>query len=83
MPGLPAGQQAQRGQLPCADPEDKVAARDNRQVLSLVMFTVPVVILGAQLGSALAGRIPQRLLERSPGVLFVVVAFLTPGVVVP
>ncbi len=48
-------------------------------VISLVTFTIPAVILGGQLGARLATRIPQKVLERSLGVLFVVVAALTLG----
>lgn len=35
--------------------------------LSIVIFTLPGVIVGAQVGSLVASRIPQRLLERFPG----------------
>ncbi len=48
-------------------------------VLSLILFTVPGVIIGGQLGSMVASHIPQRLLERSLGVLFILVAALTLG----
>ena len=51
-------------------------------VLSIVIFTVPGVIVGAQLGSVVANRIPQRLLERSLAILFIIVAVLTVGEVV-
>ena len=51
-------------------------------VLSLVIFTVPGVILGGQLGSRLASRISQHTLERSLGLLFIVVAGLTLGDVI-
>jgi len=51
-------------------------------VLSIVLFTVPGVILGAQLGSRVASRIPQRVLERGLGVLFILVAALTLGEVI-
>lgn len=51
-------------------------------VLSLVVFTVPGVILGAQLGSRVASHIPQKMLERGLGVLFVLVATLTLGEVI-
>jgi uncharacterized membrane protein YfcA len=53
-----------------------------RTVLNIVIFTVPGVILGGQLGSSVASRIPQRALERSLGVLFILVALLTLGGVV-
>jgi uncharacterized protein len=48
-------------------------------VYSLVIFTIPGVIIGGQLGSAVADRIPQSLLMRGLGVLFVLVAVLTLG----
>jgi len=40
---------------------------------------VPGVIIGAQLGASLASRIPQHTLEKSLGVLFVLIAMLTLG----
>lgn len=48
-------------------------------VLSLVSFTVPGVIIGAQFGSYVASRIRQQTLERSLAVLFTVVAAITLG----
>lgn len=51
-------------------------------VLSLVVFTVPGVILGGQLGSLVASRISQHTLERGLGVLFILVAALTLGEVI-
>ncbi len=51
-------------------------------VLSLVVFTVPGVIIGAQLGAIAANRIPERLMERSLAVLFFVIAVVTIGEVV-
>lgn len=51
-------------------------------VLSIVIFTVPGVILGAQLGSKAGSRIPQQVLERGLGVLFALVATLTLGEVI-
>ena len=48
-------------------------------VFSIVIFTVTVVIPGAQLGSLVASRIPQHTLEISLGILFILVAFLTLG----
>ncbi|RME84128.1 MAG: sulfite exporter TauE/SafE family protein [Caldilineae bacterium] len=51
-------------------------------VLSLLIFTVPGVVIGGQLGSAVTSRIPQRTLERSMGVLFALVgALMLAGVV--
>jgi uncharacterized membrane protein YfcA len=51
-------------------------------VSSLVIFTVPGVILGAQLGSRAAALISQRTLERGLGVLFILVGALTLGEVI-
>lgn len=48
-------------------------------VLSIVSFTVPGVIIGGQLGSYVATRIPQQTLERSLAVLFTLVAVVTLG----
>ncbi len=46
-------------------------------VFSIIIFTVPGVVIGAQLGSSVASRISQHFLERSLGLLFIFVAFLT------
>ncbi len=46
-------------------------------VLSLVVFCVPGVLLGAQLGPKVAGYISQQLMERALGILFILVAGLT------
>ena len=46
-------------------------------VFSLVIFTIPGIIIGGQLGSLLSGKIPQKILERSLGVLFILVAVIT------
>ncbi len=48
-------------------------------VLSIVLFTVPGVIIGGQLGAHVAARIPQHTMERAMGILFIVVAALTLG----
>ncbi len=48
-------------------------------VFSIVIFTVPGVIIGAQLGSLVAMRISQKIMERSLGFLFILVALLTLG----
>ena len=48
-------------------------------VFSIVIFTVPGVLLGAQLGAAVASRISQHVLERTLGVLFVLIAVVTLG----
>lgn len=46
---------------------------------NLVVFTVPGVIIGGQLGARVAQRIPQSVLERSLGILFILIAALTLG----
>jgi hypothetical protein len=51
-------------------------------VLSIVIFTVPGVIIGGQLGSRVASRVPQHTLERGLGVLFILVGALTLGEVI-
>lgn len=51
-------------------------------VLSLVVFTVPGVILGGQIGPLITSRISQHTLERTMGILFLLVATLTLGEVI-
>ena len=51
-------------------------------VLSLVMFTVPGVIVGGQLGPLVASRISQHTLERSLAALFILVAALMIGEII-
>jgi len=51
-------------------------------VLSICLFTVPGVIIGGQLGSRVASRIPQRGLAVGLAVLFIGVAALTLGRVI-
>lgn len=46
-------------------------------VLSIVIFTVPGVIIGGQLGPLVSGRFSQHALERTLGVLFLLVAAVT------
>jgi uncharacterized membrane protein YfcA len=54
------------------------AGRDTMQtVISIVIFTVPGVIIDAQLGAKVAGRISQDMLERALGVLFIIEAAVT------
>ncbi len=48
-------------------------------VLSLCIFTVPGVIIGGQIGPAVATRISQHTLEKALGVLFILVAVLLLG----
>jgi hypothetical protein len=48
-------------------------------VMSIVIFTVPGVLIGGQLGPALTRRVPEKALIRSLGILFLVVAALTLG----
>jgi len=51
-------------------------------VFSIVMFTVPGVIIGGQIGSRVASRIPQRSLELGLAILLILVAALTLGQVI-
>jgi len=51
-------------------------------VLSLVMFTVPGVIVGGQLGPLVASRISQHTLERGLAALFILVAALMIGEII-
>ena len=48
-------------------------------ILNLVMFTAPGVLIGAQLGSLAASRLSQTFLERSMGVLFILVGAIVLG----
>lgn len=52
------------------------------KVASIVVFTVPGVLIGGQVGPAIASKIPDRVMELSLGVLFVTIALLTIGEVV-
>ncbi len=45
-----------------------------QQVLRILLFTIPGVLVGGQLGPAVAARIPDETLERGMGVLFLLVA---------
>lgn len=51
-------------------------------VLSIVIFTVPGVIIGGQLGSLVSSRISQHTLEHGLAILFIFVAALTLGEVI-
>lgn len=42
---------------------------------NLVMYTVPAVIIGGQIGPRLQGKVPQAIMERCIGVLFAVIGF--------
>jgi len=51
-------------------------------VFNIVIFTVPGVIIGGQIGSRVASKIPQRNLEIGLAILFILVAALTLGQVI-
>ena len=51
-------------------------------VYSIVIFTIPGVIIGGQLGSLVASSIPQKILEKGLAVLFILVSFLMLGNVI-
>lgn len=48
-------------------------------VLSLMLFTAPGVLIGAQLGALVANYLPQHQLERGMGVLFLMVSVFVLG----
>ncbi len=50
---------------------------DTALIASIVVFTIPGVIIGGQLGPQITGRIPERTLIRSIGWLFLAVAAIT------
>lgn len=50
---------------------------DLATVLSIVVFTAPGVVIGGQIGARIASRIPQRMVELTLAVLFIIVAGLT------
>jgi uncharacterized protein len=52
------------------------------KVLSLVIFTVPGVLIGGQVGPRVAAKIPERTMQLVLSVLFILIAFLTVGEVV-
>ncbi len=48
-------------------------------VISLVIFTAPGVLIGGQIGSLIASRIPQNMLERALGTLLIFVDLVMLG----
>jgi uncharacterized membrane protein YfcA len=48
-------------------------------MLSLVIFTIPGVIVGGQLGPWTISRVPQRALERGLHILLLLFAAMTLG----
>jgi hypothetical protein len=56
-----------------------VGGPELRTMLSLVIFTIPGVILGGQLGSWVVSRFPQRALERGLHILLLLTAAMTLG----
>jgi len=61
------------------------AQGDHRElgtILTLLLFTVPGVIAGGQIGSAVARYIPQRTMTVGMGILFILVAALMLGEVI-
>ncbi len=49
------------------------------QLLGVLSFTVPGVLIGGQIGPMVSERIPDRWLEIGMGVLFLLVALLMLG----
>lgn len=52
------------------------------QVLSLVIFTVPGVLVGGQVGPKVAAKVPERTMQVILSVLFILISFLTFGEVI-
>jgi uncharacterized membrane protein YfcA len=52
---------------------------DTGEILSIVVFTIPGVIIGGQLGPNVVGRIPEQRLIHTLGWLFLGIALLTVG----
>jgi hypothetical protein len=52
------------------------------RVLSLVIFTVPGVLVGGQVGPKVAAKVPERTMQVTLSVLFILIAFLTFGEVI-
>ncbi|MFO7781057.1 MAG: sulfite exporter TauE/SafE family protein [Spirochaetia bacterium] len=52
------------------------------EVLSLVIFTVPGVLVGGQVGPKVAAKVPERTMQVTLSVLFILIAFLTFGEVI-
>jgi len=49
------------------------------EVARLVMFTIPGVVIGAQIGCVIGSRAPRTLLLRALGILFAIVALVIAG----
>ena len=49
------------------------------QVISLVAFTIPGVLIGGQIGPRVAARIPERAMQITLSILFILIGFLTVG----
>ncbi len=52
------------------------------QVLSIVIFTVPAVLIGGQVGPKVAAKVPERVMQVTLSVLFILIGILTIGEVV-
>lgn len=46
-------------------------------VINITIFTVPGIVIGGQIGSIVASKIPQKSLETGLGLLFILIALLT------
>lgn len=55
----------------------KLGSEVMNTVLSIVIFTVPGVMIGGQIGPFISGKISQHTLERGLGALFTLVALIT------
>ena len=52
------------------------------EILAIVAFTIQGVIIGGQLGAWVASRVSQHALERTMGILFLLVGVLILGEVI-
>ena len=50
---------------------------DYAEITSILIFTIPGVLIGGQLGPRLVGRLPEQTLIRTLGWLFLLIAALT------
>ena len=66
------------GCLCCPSARVRLAGGDSLSTVgSLVIFTVPGVIIGGQIGPQIAKRVPEQRLVRSLGWLFLLIGVIT------
>jgi hypothetical protein len=60
----------------------QAGAETYNQVLSIVIFTVPAVLIGGQVGPKVAAKVPEHVMQVTLSVLFILIGVLTIGEVV-